>query len=104
MQSIRFADIVNGANVRMIKCGGRFGFSSEALQALPVVCHFLRQEFKRHEAVQPRVLFSRMRQCEMVWPINSRGSHLDSQNPPFLTLVRTYLRKVLGRRNFRAYM
>src|SRR5262249_61106135 len=31
-------------------------FATEALQALPVVCQFLRQEFERHETIQACVL------------------------------------------------
>jgi hypothetical protein len=39
-----------------VKCRCGLSFTAEALQTLPVVCHFLGQEFERHDAVQPRVL------------------------------------------------
>jgi hypothetical protein len=54
--AILLADVVDGADVRMIQggCGLRFPF--EAGQCLRIARNFLRQEFQRHQAMKPRVL------------------------------------------------
>jgi len=40
----------------VIQCGGGLRFAFETGESLRVAGNFLRQEFKRHEAMKPRVL------------------------------------------------
>ena len=53
--AILFANIVDGANARMIQRGRGLGFPLETSQSLRVARHFIGQEFQRDEAVQPGV-------------------------------------------------
>ena len=54
--AIEFANIVDGADVRMVErvCSARF--SLETFERLPVLCEVFRQELERYEAPEPRVL------------------------------------------------
>ncbi len=49
------ADVVNGANIRMIQRGSGLRFALETGERLRVACNFLRQEFESHEAMKARV-------------------------------------------------
>ena len=44
------ADVVNGADVRMVESRGRTSFTPEAFQCLRVSGHVIRQELERNEA------------------------------------------------------
>jgi hypothetical protein len=54
--AVLFADVVNGANVRVIQCGGGLCFTSEAFQRSGVVEHLGRQEFQTYSTMEPCVL------------------------------------------------
>ncbi len=53
--AILFANIVDGADVGMIECGGSLGLPSKSRQRLCISGHFVRQKLERDETVQPRV-------------------------------------------------
>ncbi len=53
---IVFADVVDGADVRMIERRGSPRFALEALQGLGVPSQLVGQEFERHPAAQPAVV------------------------------------------------
>ena len=53
--AILFADVVDGADVRMVQGGCGLGFALEAGQRLRVAGHFLGQKLEGHKAVQTRV-------------------------------------------------
>ena len=53
--AVLLADVVNGADIRMIERRRSPRLAAESLQRLPVLGHFLRQEFQRDEAVKPSV-------------------------------------------------
>jgi len=52
---VLLANIVNGANVRVVQCGGRLRFAFETRQRLRIAGHAFRKKFQRYEAVQPGV-------------------------------------------------
>jgi hypothetical protein len=54
--SIFLADVVNGADIRMIESGGRLSFASEAFQSLGGAGQRIREEFQGNEAVEASVL------------------------------------------------
>ena len=47
---VLLADLVNGADVRMIERGSRTSFAPETLQCLWVLRHVVRQEFQGDKA------------------------------------------------------
>src|ERR1700733_8618515 len=49
------ADIVNRANVRMIECGGGFGFTPEALESVFVVGEIVGEKFQGDGPAESRV-------------------------------------------------
>jgi len=51
---IGLANIINGADGRMVKSGRRFGFAAKA--SLGVASDFFREKFESDEAVQASVL------------------------------------------------
>jgi hypothetical protein len=53
--AVLLADVMNGADVRMIQSGGRPGLALETLQGVGVAGEFVRQEFESDETVQARV-------------------------------------------------
>ena len=53
--AILLADVVNGADVRMIQGRGRFRFAAETLHGCRIAGKIVRQEFHGHEAVKPCV-------------------------------------------------
>ena len=53
--AVFLADVVNGADIRMVERGSRLRFAPETLQRLAILGHLFRQEFQGHRAVQPRV-------------------------------------------------
>ena len=53
--SVLLADVVNGANIRMIQRGCGLRFALETGKSLRVASNFLRQEFERDEAMKPGV-------------------------------------------------
>ena len=50
-----FADVVNSADIGMIKCGRRLSLALKAVQGLGIAGDFIRKELQSHEPVQPRV-------------------------------------------------
>jgi hypothetical protein len=54
--AVRFADIVNRADVGMILRGGGLRFSLETREGLRVFSDVVRQEFQRYETVEANVL------------------------------------------------
>jgi hypothetical protein len=53
--AVLLADVMNGADVRMIQSGGRPGLALETLQGVGVAGEFVRQEFESDETVQAGV-------------------------------------------------
>ncbi len=49
-----FIDVVDGADVGVIKCRGGFGFAPEPIQGLAIFTYGLGQELKGNEATQLR--------------------------------------------------
>ena len=49
------ANVVNGADVRMVQCAGGLGLAFEALKGLRVLCQFVGKEFKSDGASKPGV-------------------------------------------------
>ena len=49
------ADVVNGADVRMVQCGCGLGFALKAREDLRIAGDIFGQELQRHEAVQAAV-------------------------------------------------
>ena len=54
--TVRLADVVNRADIWVIKCGCGLGFALKAGECLWVTGNFLGQELKGDEAMQPSVL------------------------------------------------
>src|ERR1700735_2451160 len=54
--SVKFSDIVNGANVGVIERGCRARFAAESLDGLRVLRNIVGKELQRNVAAQPRVL------------------------------------------------
>ena len=54
--AVLLADVVNGADVRVIQRRSRLRFAAEAFQRSGIVEHFVGQEFQRHRAMESRVL------------------------------------------------
>ena len=50
--TVRFVDLVDRADIRVIQRGGREGFPLEAFTSSRIVLHFYWQEFQRNMAVQ----------------------------------------------------
>src|SRR3981081_1874660 len=50
--AVLLADIVDGADVRMVECRGSSGLTAESLQRLPVLRDILRKELRGNEAVK----------------------------------------------------
>ena len=50
------ADVVNGADVGMVKRGGGVPFAAEALERLRVLGEVLRQDLQGNQAAEPAVL------------------------------------------------
>jgi hypothetical protein len=55
MLAFLLADVVNGADVRVIQCGCSLRFSAEPFQRSGVVEHFGGQEFQAHRTMEPGV-------------------------------------------------
>ena len=51
-----FADLIDGADVGMVQCGGGTRLPAEAFQRLRVLGNFVGQEFEDHEAAEHGVL------------------------------------------------
>jgi hypothetical protein len=51
------ADIIDGADVRVIQRGSGLGFSPKAAERLRIFRKLVRQKFQRDEAIQPRCKF-----------------------------------------------
>src|SRR5271155_201954 len=49
---VLFADFVDGADIRVIECGGGSGFALETFQRRPISGEIIGQEFQRYEALQ----------------------------------------------------
>jgi hypothetical protein len=49
------ADVIDGADVRMVQSGSSLRFALEAAERLRVFGHVIRQELERDKTVQPRV-------------------------------------------------
>jgi hypothetical protein len=49
------ADFVDGANVRMIQCGGRLSFALETRQGLRIFGNFVREKLESDEPTEARV-------------------------------------------------
>jgi hypothetical protein len=47
-----FADVVNGADIRMVQCRSGFGFAPKTFQRLRIARQIVRQKLKRDEASQ----------------------------------------------------
>ncbi len=54
--AVLLADVVNGADVRVIQRRSGLRFAAETLQSTGIVEHFGRQEFQTHRTMEPRVL------------------------------------------------
>ncbi len=54
--AILFADVMNGANVRVIQCRCGLGFALKTGECLRFRGNFVRQEFEGDDAMQPRIL------------------------------------------------
>src|ERR1700675_737828 len=54
--AVLLANVVNGADIRMVERRRSSRFTAESLQRLPVLRHILRQELQCNEAVKPSVL------------------------------------------------
>ena len=54
--AVLLADIVNGADVGVVQCGGGLRFTPEASQGLGIVGHLVRQKLQGDKAEQARVL------------------------------------------------
>jgi hypothetical protein len=54
--AVVFANVVNGADVRMVQRRGNFGFAAKPLERLWVGRQRVRQKLQSHEVVQPDVL------------------------------------------------
>ena len=55
MHAVRFVDIVNNYNARVIECGSRFGFKDEPAPAFRIRNFRLRQDLYRNESVQVQI-------------------------------------------------
>ena len=55
MLAVRFVDLVNRADVRMIERGGGKGFALESFAGCGIILHFRGQEFQRDVAPQLEV-------------------------------------------------
>jgi len=53
--SLVLANVVNGADIRVIQSGGGLRFALEAGQSLRIPGYFIGKEFQRNEAAQPGV-------------------------------------------------
>jgi len=49
---IVLADVVNGANIGMIQCGGCLRFALETRQGLRIFGNFVRQKFESDESME----------------------------------------------------
>ena len=54
--SILLADVVNGADVRMVQGGSSLRFALETAQRQRIASHFIGKKFESDEAVQPGIL------------------------------------------------
>ena len=54
--AVFFADVVNGADVRVVERGGGLGLATKPFQGLIIVCDCVGQELQRDETIEPRVL------------------------------------------------
>src|SRR5581483_6970640 len=54
--TVFFADVVDGADVGMVQCGGGACLAAKALQRLAVVSHFVGKKLKGDKPAQARVL------------------------------------------------
>ena len=54
--AVLLANVVNGADVRMIRGRSRLRLALKTAEGLRIACHFVRQELQSDEAVQPCVL------------------------------------------------
>src|ERR1700719_2502156 len=50
------ANVINGADVRMIQGGGSFGFTPAPAERMRIAGNIIRQELESHETVESRVL------------------------------------------------
>ena len=55
-RALVLAEVINGADIRMVQCRGSLRFALEALQSLRVLGELFRQEFQRNEPVKSGVL------------------------------------------------
>jgi len=56
IDAVLLADVIKGADVRMIQLRDRFGLTLEARLALGAICEVLEKNFDRHRPVEPSVL------------------------------------------------
>ena len=49
------ADVIHGANMRMVKRGDRTSLSREALATTRMICEFRRQDLDRHDSIEAGV-------------------------------------------------
>ena len=55
-QDLELSPVVNRADIGMVQCGGRFGFTLKAFQGMWIVRQMFRQEFQSDGAAEPVVL------------------------------------------------
>ena len=54
--TVRFADLINGDDVRMVESGGSFGFLYETPHPIGICGEFTWQQLKRYFAIESSVL------------------------------------------------